>query len=188
MFVICLIRGQVIYCTLHRCLQFLCFFILFVYITIIFCSDIYRDASYDSLYIFHPHTWVMNKFFIVKSNWTRKLIKIFGLTYGGLGIDCDDIFSFELNLFCTVCFFLFVKYMLTYFQLLIQWFLWKFLASFFVSIMSSYLAFVHSFDWSYHFVFIQGWCHFILVIHFGHTIWFSYRDGAIFVFIFGHLW
>ena len=31
--------------------------------------------------------------------------------------------------------------------------------------------------------FIQGWCHFILVIHFWSYHLFSYRDGAIFIFI-----
>ena len=73
-------------------------------------------------------------------------------------------FSFKLNF--AQFFFLFVKFMLTYFQsvhkcAVIQWFLWKFLASFLVSTMSSYLAFGHSFDWSYHLS--------------------SYRDGDIFI-------
>ena len=91
------------------------------------------------------------------------------LTCGGLDVIEFNNFSFKLNF--AQFFFLFVKFMLTYFQsvhkcAVIQWFLWKFLASFLVSTMSSYLAFGHSFDWSYHFVFIQGWCHFILVIHF----------------------
>ena len=61
-----------------------------------------------------------------------------------------------------------------------------YLASFFVSIMSFYLAFGHLFDWSYHLVFVQGWWHFILVIYF----W-SYHLVFIqgwFHFHFGHFW
>ena len=74
----------------------------------------------------------------------------------------------------SVCF-LFVKYMLTYFQSVVQRSLWKFIASFFVSIMSSYLAFGHSFDWSYH-LFHTGMVPFsflFLLYFFGLTICFS---------------
>ena len=66
-------------------------------------------------------------------------------------------------------FLLLFQFVLKIFFSMIQWFVWKFLASFFVSIMSSYLAFGWSFIW--------------LVIPFV-----SYRDGAIsfWSFIFGH--
>ena len=37
--------------------------------------------------------------------------------------------------------------------------------------------------WSYHLIFLQGWCHFLWSFIFGHTIWFFYRDGAIIILV-----
>ena len=122
-----------------------------------------------ALIFFHPHTWVMNKFYILRSNWTPKLIIIFGFDLWRVGYDCVNNFSFKLNFaqfffsFCEIYAYIFSISAQVCSDPMISL---KILASFLVSTMSSYLAFGHSFDWSYHFVFIQGWCHFILVIHF----------------------
>ena len=88
--------------------------------------------------------------------------KNFWLLWSGCG--GVNIFSFKLILRIVCFFLLFFQFVLKIFLSMIQWFVWKFLASFFVSIMSSYLAFGWSFIW--------------LVIPFV-----SYRDGAIFIFI-----
>ena len=101
-FVICLIRVQISYYTLHRCIQFLCFFSKYILQSyfVLRCRDIEIEMLHISEFIlFHPHLGIEYFFTFFRSNSTPKLITIFGLNWWRGGYSLCEHFLFQIE-FC----------------------------------------------------------------------------------------